>query len=64
MPRNNVKSIGVEELKKRLCKYGHNRSDAYVHINPFTSKIVLICKTCAKNFYQNNKTKPYFTHKK
>lgn len=41
-----MKRQSIEQLKKKPCRKGHSRMDAYAYENPFDGKIVLICKGC------------------
>ena len=46
------KRLSIEELLKKPCKKGHDRSDAYVYTNPFDGKVTISCKSCRIFYYK------------
>jgi hypothetical protein len=58
MPQRANKNVipkTVEELKSIPCKRGHSREDAYVFKDPYSTRIVVNCKTCAILYHRKKK---------
>ncbi len=51
----NVVPKTVEELKATPCTKGHSREDAYVFKDPYSTRIVVNCKTCATEYRKKQK---------
>lgn len=51
----NVVPKTVEELKAIPCGKGHSRHDAYVFQDPYSTRIVVNCRTCALNWKKKQK---------